>query len=212
MSMKVIKKISSSAGLCHSGAIVQRLLVFFIVVFSLSCKDENTTDSRPTEQRAFIGIVKELRNQAESIPLTDGNRPVVIDDGVKLLKMYIADTLNSKFDNWDARVLDNKMTDPNGGDIRITFGISIDNFNLEETARFKSIVFRESLSNVQSPLREKLQQLKVGDHVKISGTFVTRDKKIDVDPYNVKEFKISKNIFSNPEFRTDITNLVPAED
>ncbi len=193
-------------------AFKKNFFVPILVVCLLSCNNEQRTDTRPADQQSFIAIVKGLKDQAEKIPLTDGNRPVVIDNGVKRLKQYITDTLNSQFDSWDVRVLDNKMTDPNGGDTRITFGMSIDNFDLEETSRFRSIIFRESISNVQPPLREKLQKLKVGDHVKISGSFVTRDKKIDVDPYNVKEFNISKNIFSNPEFRTDISELVPAKD
>ncbi|HEY1009470.1 MAG: hypothetical protein ACO1NS_10170 [Daejeonella sp.] len=191
---------------------IQKAFVLALSVFFLSCQHKTLTDNRPSDQKSFVALVKELKDRAEKIPLSDGNRPVVIDNDVKRLKAYITDTLNSRFANWDARVLDNKMTDPNGGDTRITFGISIDDFNLDETSRFKSIVFRESLGNLQPPLREKLQNLKVGDHVKISGSFVTRDKKIDVDPYNVKEFKISKNIFSNPEFRTDITDLVQAQD
>jgi hypothetical protein len=183
-----------------------------MLVLSLSCKNQTSTDTRPADQRSFLGVVKGLKDQAASVPFNDPNRPIILDDGVKLLKRYITDSLKLKFDKWDARVLDNKMTDPNEGDHQITFGISIDNFDLKETSRYKSVVFRESLSGVQAPLRDELKQLKVGDHVKISGTFVTRDKKIDIDPYSLKEFRVSKNIFLNPEFRTDITHILPSED
>ncbi len=187
--------------------------IFVLALFSLfSCKEKNAIDSRPKDQQSFIRIVKAERAQVQRLPLTDPNRPVIIDDGVKRIKIYIADTLQSKFDGWDVRVLDNSKTDPNGTEVKITFGMSIDDFNLEETGRFKSIVFRQSLSDAQPPLNEKLKELNVGNHVKITGSFVTRDKRIDVDPYNEKEFKLSKNIFANPEFRVDITDVLVVED
>jgi hypothetical protein len=207
--MNIVIKNHSSA---RPSAGIKGLFVVLILALCLSCKQQNPTDTRPPQQRAFAGVVKTLKDQAERIPFADANRPVILDDGVNRLKSYITDTLNLKFDNWDARVLDNKMTDPDGSDHHIAFGISIDDFNLDETSRFKSVVFRESVNNVQPPLRDKLKQLKVGDHVKISGSFVTRDKKINIDPYNLKEFRVSKNIFLNPQFRTDISNIVLAED
>jgi len=136
----------------------------------------------------------------------------MIDQSVKRVKAYIFDTLKTEFSDWNARVLDNTKTDPNGTEIRVTFGISIDDFNLEETGRYKSIVLNEWLSDAQSPLKEKLLALNVGDHVKITGSFVIRDKRINVDPYNEKEFKLTKNIFTNPEFRVDIKDVSVVED
>ncbi len=180
-----------------------------LILFSIcSCQERNITDDRPKDQRSFIGIVKEVRDSATSVSLNDPNRPVMIDQSLKRVKAYIADTLKSKFEVWNARVLDNTKTDPNGTEVRLAFGLSIDNFSLEETARYKSVVFREWLSDAQSPLREKLQALKVGDHVKITGSFITRDKRIDVDPYNEKEYKLTKNIFANPEFRVDLKDVI----
>ncbi|MGB4398601.1 MAG: hypothetical protein WBJ10_04470 [Daejeonella sp.] len=197
--------LSSNSQLCY--VIRPHRILFLILLTLISCSNKPQTDVRVSEQQSFAKVAKEARDQADNAALTDPNRPVMIDDAVKKLKAYIVDTLNSKFTDWDVRVLDNTKTDPNGSEIRITFGTSIDGFDLEETARYKSIVFREWLSDAQSPLREKMQSLNVGDHVKITGSFVTRDKKIDIDPYNEKEFRKSKNIFSNPEFRVDITDL-----
>lgn len=185
--------------------------VVLVLVSIYSCKERNVTDSRPKDQQSFVALVKEVRDSATAVPLSDGNRPLMIDQSLKRVKAYISDTLQSKFEGWDARVLDNTKTDPNGGEVRLAFGLSIDNFNLEETARYKSVVFKKWLSDAQSPLLEKLQGLKVGDHVKLSGSFITRDKKIDVDPYNEKEFRINKNIFSNPEFRVDLTDVIVVE-
>lgn len=184
----------------------------FVLISLYSCKERHVTDSRPKDQQSFIGIVKAVRDSAAGVSLSDANRPLMIDQSLKRVKAYMADTLKSKFEGWDARVLDNTKADPNGNEVRIAFGLSIDKFDLEETARYKSVVFREWLSDSQPPLREKLLGLKVGDHVKISGSFITRDKRIDVDPYNEKEFKITKNIFSNPEFRVDITDVNLVED
>ena len=153
-----------------------------------------------------------MRDSATAVPLTDPNRPVMIEESVKRVKNYMFDTLKTQCAGWDARVLDNTKTDPNGTETRITFGMSIDNFNLEETTRYKSIVLNEWLSDAQSPLKEKLLALNVGDHVKITGSFVIRDKRINVDPYNEKEFKLTKNIFTNPEFRVDIKDVSVVED
>ncbi|WP_139377364.1 hypothetical protein [Daejeonella lutea] len=189
------------------------MTIAILISFSISsCSESTVTDTRPKDQQSFIGMVKAVRDSAASVPLNDGNRPVMIDQSLKRLKVYIVDTLKSRFVGWNARVLDNTKTDPNGDEVRLAFGLSIDNFSLAETARYKSVVFREWLSDAQSPLREKLLALKVGDHVKISGGFITRDKRIDVDPYNEKEFKITKNIFANPEFRVDVTDVNVVED
>lgn len=185
----------------------QKILVSISLAALLSCSNEPLKDVRVADQQSFVRVVKEVRDQVSSVALTDPNRPVMIDVAVKRVKAYIADTLKSQFAGWDVRVLDNTKTDPNGSEIRINFGTSIDGFNLEETARYKSIVFQEWLSDAQPPLKEKLMELKVGDHVKITGSFVSRDKKIDVDPYNEKEFRQSKNIFSNPEFRIEVTDV-----
>ncbi|MEJ7692540.1 hypothetical protein [Daejeonella sp.] len=186
--------------------------VFLALISLYSCQERTLVDVRPADQQSFLRIVKEVRDSATQVPLSDGNRPVMIDNAVKRVKAYIVDTLKSKFDGWNARVLDNTKTDPNGTEVRLAFGLSIDDFNLEETARYKSVVFREWLSDAQSPLRERLLGLKVGDHVKITGSFISRDKRIDVDPYNEKEFKLTKNIFANPEFRVDITDVNIVED
>ena len=210
--MKAFKKLLSSKSEFSSRWGVQKLLVPALLFSLLSCNNGPLTDVRPADQQSFIKIVKEVRDSATSVSLTDPNRPVMIDQSLKRVKTYIVDTLKSQFADWNARVLDNTKTDPNGTEVRITFGISIDNFNLEETARYKSIIFREWLGDAQPPLREKLEGLKVGDHVKITGTFVSRDKRIDVDPYNEQEFKLSKNIFANPEFRVDITAIEPIND
>ncbi len=189
-----------------------KLIGVIILISVYSCGAKNATDNRPDDQRSFMAIVKAVRDSAASVPIDDGNRPTMIDRSLKRVKAYIADTLESKFVGWDARVLDNAKTDPNGEEVRIAFGLSIDNFNLEETARYKSVVFQEWLSDAQAPLREKLLSLKVGDHVRVSGSFITRDKRIDVDPYNEKEFRLNKNIFANPEFRVDVTDVNIVED
>lgn len=187
------------------------LFAFFSAIL-FSCNTGPLTDVRVADQKSLVRVVKEVRDQASSVALTDPNRPVMIDIAVKRVKAYIVDTLKAQFTGWDVRVLDNTKTDPNGSEIRIAFGISINGFNLEETARYKSIVFKKWLSDAQPPLRDRLLALQVGDHVKITGSFVSRDKRIDVDPYNEKEYRKSKNIFSNPEFRVDITDVLMVED
>ena len=209
--MKAFEKILSQNRTCLFLRPYQNLYIILSVTL-LSCNNEPRTDVRAADQRSFVRVVKEVRDQAASVPLTDPNRPVMIDVAVKRVKAYIVDSLKSQFTGWDVRVLDNTKTDPNGTEVRITFGTSIDDYNLEETARYKSVVFNKWLSDAQPPLRDKLKELKVGDHVKITGSFVLRDKRIDIDPYNEKEFKQSKNIFSNPEFRVEVTDVVIVED
>ncbi len=210
--MKAFKNILSFKSELSPQWGMQKLLVSALIISLLSCNNEPLKDVRPADQQSLARIVKDLRDEIAKVSLTDPNRDVLIDHNLKRVKAYIADTLKSQSSGWNARVLDNSKLDPNETAVRIAFGISIDNFNLEETARYKSIVFRQSLSDAQSPLREKLQELKVGDHVKITGSFVSRDKRIDVDPYNEKEFKLSKNILVNPEFRVEITDIVVVED
>ena len=210
--MKAFEKNISSNSYSYRLLKSNNRLFALLIMILFSCNSEPLKDVRVAQQKSFVRVMKEARDQAARVALSDPNRPLMIDVAVKRVKAYITDTMKSEFTGWDARVLDNIKTDPNGTEIRITFGTSIDDFNLEETSRYKSIVFKEWLSDAQPPLRERMKSLKVGDHVKISGAFVIRDKRINVDPYNIKEFKQSKNIFSNPEFRVDITDLVVVDE
>jgi large subunit ribosomal protein L20 len=46
-----------------------------------------------------------------------------------------------------------------------------------------------------------IQGLKVGDQMKISGNFIEKEGFIDIDSYS--NYKFSKNVFDNPEFKIE---------
>jgi hypothetical protein len=50
-----------------------------------------------------------------------------------------------------------------------------------------------------------IQGLKAGDEVKISGIFIEKKGFIDIDNYS--DYKFSKNVFDNPEFKTKLLKI-----
>ena len=44
-----------------------------------------------------------------------------------------------------------------------------------------------------------IKGLKAGDQVKITGNFIEKEGFIDIDSYS--DYKFSKNVFDNPEFK-----------
>jgi hypothetical protein len=47
--------------------------------------------------------------------------------------------------------------------------------------------------------------LKIGTDVKISGFFIDKDGFIDIDSYS--NYKFSKNVFDNPEFKIELESI-----
>jgi hypothetical protein len=188
--------------------------LFLLVILSgalISCKSKPTADTRSKDQLGLIKIVKFYRDGVDR-SAGESDKALYLESGIINVKKHITDTLQLKFSGWDARVLDNVKSSPDQDAPEITYGMSIDDFNLEEKSRYKSIVLGGSLSNTGPAAKSLAEQLEIGDHVQLSGSFITRDKRIDVDPYNLKNFRDSKNIFANPEFRVEITEIKIIED
>jgi len=55
---------------------------------------------------------------------------------------------------------------------------------------------------LQISKKKMIQGLKVGDQVKISGNFIEKEGFIDIDNYS--DYKFSKNVFDNPEFKIEL--------
>ena len=184
-----------------------KIIVSIMISGSIaSCKSTPTADTRPKEQVNFTKIVKQYR-EAVANSANESHRTQYLNLGVDAVKTHILDTLNLKFSDWDARVLDDAKSSADPDAREITYGLSIDDFNLEENSRYKSIVFRGTLSNTSAEALKIADKLVTGDHVKISGTFISKNEHIDVDPYNLKNFRDSKNIFANPMYRVEISDV-----
>ncbi|HQS06696.1 MAG TPA: hypothetical protein PLT16_13810, partial [Daejeonella sp.] len=83
--------------------------------------------------------------------------------------------------------------------IEVNFSIPLDSSN--KSAQ-KSIVLSSML---ETSKKEMIQGLKVGDQVKISGNFIEKEGFIDIDSYS--DYKFSKNVFDNPEFKVILKGI-----
>jgi hypothetical protein len=101
-----------------------------------------------------------------------------------------------KFNAWQAKVLDiiDRQTS-----IEVNVGITLD---LTNTSAQKSIVFSSLLDQSGKAITEGI---KAGDQVKISGIFIDKKGFIDIDNYS--DYKFSKNVFDNPEFKIKLTSI-----
>ena len=77
--------------------------------------------------------------------------------------------------------------------IEVNFSIPLDPSNKSAE---KSIILSSML---EINKKEMIKGLKAGDQVKISGNFIEKDGFIDIDSYS--DYKFSKNVFDNPEFK-----------
>ena len=83
--------------------------------------------------------------------------------------------------------------------IEINLSIPLDSSN--KSAQ-KSIILSSML---QISKNKMIQGLKVRDQVKISGNFIEKEGFIDIDNYS--DYKFSKNVFDNPEFKIELLSI-----
>lgn len=172
-------------------------IVITCMLFILSsCGQNGGNDSGPNEQLSFVKYIKARRDTVNTSDQNKDLRSFLLDNGISSTKIYIKDSLQLKFNFWQAMVLEiiDKQTT-----VEVNFGITLDQANRSAQ---KSIV----LSALMYPSEKAIiEGIKAGDQVKISGIFIEKKGFIDIDNYS--DYKFSKNVFDNPEFKTKITAL-----
>lgn len=165
-----------------------RNFIFTGILFLLISCGKNTEQQGPADQIKFVNYVKFIRDAVNSSD--KANRSVQLNNGVLLTKAYVKDSLSLKFDSWHATLVEiiEKPTS-----IEVNFSIPLDSSN--KSAQ-KAIILSALLYKNKKELTDKLN---VGDNVIINGNFIEKEGFIDIDSYS--NYKFSKNVFDNPEFK-----------
>jgi hypothetical protein len=167
-----------------------RNFIIAVMLLILASCGQKTEVLFPTEQTRFVNYVKFIRNAVNSS--NEANRSIQLNNGVLLTKAYVKDSLSLKFDSWQATLVEiiEKPTTT-----EVNFSIPLDASNKSSQ---KSIIL-SSLLDISK--KDMIQGLKVGDQMKISGNFIEKEGFIDIDSYS--NYKFSKNVFDNPEFKIE---------
>ncbi|HQT23702.1 MAG: hypothetical protein B7X86_05705 [Sphingobacteriales bacterium 17-39-43] len=174
---------------------MRNFIIAGILLLFASC-GQNAEQKGPADQIKFVNYVKFIRDAVNSSNEDKANRSVQLDNGVLLTKTYVKDSLSLKFDSWQATLAE-VIEKPTS--IEVNFSIPLDSSN--KSAQ-KSIVLSSML---ETSKKEMIQGLKVGDQVKISGNFIEKEGFIDIDSYS--DYKFSKNVFDNPEFKVILKGI-----
>jgi len=174
-----------------------RIIIIICILFILSSCGQNAGENTgPNEQIKFVKYVKALRDTVNNSEQNKSLRGVLLENGISTTKIYVKDSLQMKFNSWQAIVLEiiDRQTSK-----EVNVGITLDQTNRSAQ---KSIVF----STILDQSGEKIMEdIKAGDQVKISGIFIEKKGFIDIDNYS--DYKFSKNVFDNPEFKTKLTAI-----
>ena len=169
------------------------LITVFAILTLASCQEKAFEDKRPLDQIRFVNFTKQLRDTVNASESNKVLRNALLENGIPALKIYVKDTLSLTFNSWQAKVLDIIDRQSN---IEVNVGITLDPTN--KSAQ-KSIVLSSLLDQSGKAM---VEGIKAGDQVKISGVFIDKKGFIDIDNYS--DYKFSKNVFDNPEFKTKI--------
>lgn len=174
-----------------------KAITVICMLFILSSCGQNDADiTGPNEQIKFVKYIKALRDTVNTSEQNKALRSALLENGISSTKIYVKDSLQMKFNSWEVKVLDiiDKQTS-----IEVNVGLMLDPTNRSAQ---KSIVF-SSLSDQSG--KSIIEGIKAGDQVKISGNFIEKKGFIDIDNYS--DYKFSKNVFDNPEFKIKITAI-----
>ena len=166
------------------------------ILFLFASCGQNAELQGPADQIRFVNYVKSIRDAVNASEQDKANRSILLDNGVISTKAYVKDSLQLKYNSWEASLVE-VIEKP--ASIEVNFSIPLDSSN--KSAQ-KSIILSSMLDKSK---QEIIQGLKVGDEVKISGNFIEKEGFIDIDSYS--NYKFSKNVFDNPEFKVEIRGV-----
>ena len=181
---------------------MRKISLIIISTLLFSCGEKVLVSNRPAEQIKFVNLIQSLRDQVKAAEKDKAQRSMLLERGVPYVKQFIKDSLQLKFNAWEARVLDIKENYPHQGSTELKLGIAYDPSAILEKLRYQSIVLNYQ-NQADSEVSKLLKEFKTGDYVKINGEFIEKEGFIDIDSYS--SYKFSKNIFDNPEFKVKIS-------
>lgn len=166
-----------------------------LLLILASCGKKSITQV-PIDQIRFVNYVKLLRDNVNSLEQDKVKRAMILDNGVISIKAYVKDSLNLKIDSWEANLVE-IIEKPST--LEINFSIILDSSNKSSQ---KSIVLSSILDKNKQDI---FKGFNAGDEVKISGNFIEKEGFIDIDSYS--NYKFSKNVFDNPEFKVEVKRI-----
>ena len=170
---------------------MRNFIITGILFLLVSC-GQNTEQPDPKDQINFVNYVKFIRNAVNSSD--EANRSVQLNNGILLTKTYVKDSLSLKFDSWQAKLIE-IIEKPTYTEVNFSIPLDSSNKSAEKSIVLSTILYKNKKAMVQG--------LKIGADVKISGIFIDKDGFIDIDSYS--NYKFSKNVFDNPEFKIEWT-------
>jgi hypothetical protein len=169
-----------------------RNFIIAVMLLILASCGQKAEQQSPAEQTRFVNYVKYIRNAINS---SDGaNRSIQLNNGVLLTKAYVKDSLSLKFNSWQATLVE-IIEKPTTTEVNFSIPLDSSNKSAEKAVILSSLLDKSK--------KEMIQGLKVGYQVKISGNFIEKEGFIDIDSYS--NYKFSKNVFDNPEFKIEWT-------
>lgn len=172
---------------------MRNFIIVGMLLLLASC-GQNAEHQGPADQIRFVNYVKSIRDAVNASGEDKAKRGILLDNGVISTKAYVKDSLSLKFDSWKATLVE-IIEKP--ASIEVNFSIPLDPSN--KSAQ-RSIILSSML---EISKKEMVQGLKVGNQMKISGNFIEKERFIDIDSYS--DYKFSKNVFDNPEFKIEWT-------
>ncbi|MFA6947279.1 MAG: hypothetical protein WC220_15405 [Pedobacter sp.] len=170
---------------------MRNFIIAGMMLLLASC-GQNAALQGPADQIRFVNYVKSTRDAVNASGEDKTRRSILLDNGVISAKAYVKDSLQLKFDSWQVSLVE-IIEKP--ASLEVNFSIPLDSSNKSSQ---KSIILSSILDKSK---KEMIQSLKAGDELKISGNFIEKEGFIDIDSYS--DYKFSKNVFDNPEFKIE---------
>jgi len=167
-----------------------RNFIIAVMLLILASCGQQTEVLGPAEQTRFVNYVKFIRNAVNSSD--EANRSVQLNNGILLTKAYVKDSLSLKFDSWQATLVE-IIEKPTYTEVNFSIPLDSSNKSAEKSIILSTLLYKNK--------KDLVQGLKIGNDVKISGKFIDKDGFIDIDSYS--NYKFSKNVLDNPEFKIE---------
>lgn len=174
---------------------MRNFIIAGMLLLLASC-GQNAELLGPDDQIRFVNYVKTIRDAVNTSGEDKAKRSILLDNGVISTKAYVKDSLSLKFDLWQVNLVE-IIEKP--AFLEVNFSIPLDPSNKSFQ---KSIVLSSMLDKSK---KDMIKGLKVGDQIKISGNFIEKEGFIDID--NFSNYKFSKNVFDNPEFKIQLRGI-----
>lgn len=177
----------------------------FLLLILSSCNTEKFQDQRPQTQTKFISYFKVLRDAVNASDKNKILRNSLLEANIPAVKSYIKDTLNLSIKDWQVRLIEKTDNYLQSGNVQIKLSIAYDPYDESSSAINQSIILTAVIPASNKTVFDSINVLELNDYLKINGQFIEKGGFIDIDSYS--NYKFSKNVLDNPEFKLLISEI-----